>query len=372
MNKSSNNKVFIDGIIFSLQTNGGISVFWGEIIKRMVRDRCDFLLLDAGNSAHNNIRKCLEIPAQNIVSETNLHTVFRRLLSINAPPGYLFTSTYYRSSGKSHCCQLSVVYDLTHEHHISGLRSAMHSWLKKRAVKQSKHTVTISQSTKKDILHTFQFVNANAVSVIYPGCNDKFFQYQDKSSLSLLGPDKLAHDPFALFVGSRKPYKKFNIAVEAVSQVQGYKLIVVGGGSFSLKEREFLEEQLGGRYGHYENPSDEGLNELYNHAKALLYPSSYEGFGIPIVEAMAAGCPVIASNTSSIPEAGGNAAMLLDNISAHSLAKGIETLKTSGVRSELIERGLNHARKFTWESSYSQMMEVFDLLLGQSYDAVRR
>lgn len=367
MNNLSKPKVFIDGIIFSLQTHGGISVFWGEVIKRMIKDRCEFLLSDTPTSRRNDIRKSLEIHEENISAEPQATSLLQRLRPIKVPQDYLFTSTYYRSPGKQHPCQLAVVYDLTHEHHIPGLRSAVHSWAKRRALRQAHHTLTISQSTKNDLLNRFKFIKSDSVSVIYPGCSSEFFQFRKKASLSSHGQLQGPRVPFALFIGSRKPYKNFDVAVEAVTRVRGYHLTIVGGGPLSMKERKLLEAQLGGRYDHHQGVSDEMLNVLFNHANVLLYPSTYEGFGIPIVEAMAAGCPVIASNSSSIPEAAGEAAMLIDNISAHSLAEAIVRLKKDDVRCELIGKGLEHARKFTWESTYSQLIKVFEVLYKKSY-----
>jgi mannosyltransferase len=106
------------------------------------------------------------------------------------------------------------------------------------------------------------------------------------------------------------------------------------------------------------------LNALYNHAHALIYPSSYEGFGIPVIEAMAAGCPVIAVGTSSIPEAAGDAGLLLDRADADAVAELLNRLTDAAFRDIVKSRGLLNAQRFSWEDCYQKTLSFYATVLG--------
>ena len=110
---------------------------------------------------------------------------------------------------------------------------------------------------------------------------------------------------------------------------------------------------------------DDHLPHYYSSACVLVFPSLYEGFGFPPLEAMACGCPVITSNTSSLPEVAGDAALMVDPYDVDGLAKAIaEVLTNDELRKEMIERGLAHAQKFSWEKAVKQTLEVYEKVAG--------
>ncbi|MCD8476512.1 MAG: glycosyltransferase [Shewanella fodinae] len=150
------------------------------------------------------------------------------------------------------------------------------------------------------------------------------------------------------------------MAVEAISMTRDLRLNIVGGGPLSSNELKLLESKLPNRYTVLGNLSDEELNYQYNVSYALIYPSSYEGFGIPVVEAMKAGCPVIACRLSSIPEVAGNAALLVDSPSATLLYDAICLVPSK--RQNLIQTGFAQASKFSWERTFSQMNTIYNEL----------
>ena len=125
----------------------------------------------------------------------------------------------------------------------------------------------------------------------------------------------------------------------------------------SRDERSFLEREIPGRYEHVGSVTVERLSEFYNRASCLVYISSYEGFGIPIVEAMKAGCPVVALRKSSLPEAGGSAAIYIETASEGDLVQAIRRLEHPDVRRRAIEEGVAWAARFSWDESVRRLAE---------------
>ena len=140
-------------------------------------------------------------------------------------------------------------------------------------------------------------------------------------------------------------------------------LLLVGGGTLTQEERTLLQKKLSGRFNHQQKVEDRQLNIFYNRAFCLLYPSSYEGFGLPLLEAMQAGCPVVSVNSSSIPEVCGSAALLARSIDAVSLGMEVDKLRDGEYRQQLIESGLNRAALFSWDSCVDKTLKFYTELL---------
>ena len=120
-------------------------------------------------------------------------------------------------------------------------------------------------------------------------------------------------------------------------------------------------------YFHYQGISAEDLNILYNNAFCLLYPSSYEGFGIPVLEAMRAGCPVVSTNLSSIPEVAGDAGLLVNNIKVEEFVKEIEKLEDNEFRDKIIAKGLEQSKKFSWDRCFEETFEFYKEVVGKKF-----
>ena len=206
-----------------------------------------------------------------------------------------------------------------------------------------------SKNTKKDLLHFYPEFSKKDIRVVYNGMS---------SDYSAIPNDKSDNQkkPFFLFVGSRVTYKNFNFVVNCIAQSNDFHLKIVGS-KLNSNEIHLLNTQLGNRWEVYENINNTELNILYNNAFSLIYPSSYEGFGIPLLEAMKSGCPFIALNASSIPEVAGNAGVLLENLSINEFNKA--AILISKDRINIVNKGFEQANKFSWDICYGEILKIY-------------
>ncbi|MDT4851313.1 D-inositol-3-phosphate glycosyltransferase [compost metagenome] len=169
-----------------------------------------------------------------------------------------------------------------------------------------------------------------------------------------------------LFVGARSGYKNFESVVRALAGLKDLSLVCVGGGSFSNSERELLESNIPNRYRHAGFLSNAQLNYEYNRSLCLVYPSLYEGFGIPVLESMRAGCPVIAVNSSSIPEVAGSAAILMENGDVEEIKAAITYVMVNENRRDLVEKGFGQSRNFDWDKTFIKTISIYEEVLGKT------
>ncbi len=205
------------------------------------------------------------------------------------------------------------------------LRSDNSRVWKKNAIKRADHIICISNNTKNDLMNIYN-LKENSISVIHHGY--KSLCTYDNNTTSF-GINKLR--PFILFVGHRSGYKNFNKFLKGFSTskrlMQDFDILCFGGAKFSVAEILNIEA-LGFKDGQvrYVNGSDAELSFLYSQSRAFIYPSLYEGFGFPLLEAMAFNCPIIASNTSSMPEVCEDAALYFDPNNSDDICQKIEQL----------------------------------------------
>jgi glycosyltransferase involved in cell wall biosynthesis len=232
---------------------------------------------------------------------------------------------------------------------------------KLKAVNRADHVICISENTRKDLIEIAN-IAASKTSVIHLG----FGLTEENSPLT----DKIINRPYLLFVGHRGlGYKNFGRLLHAYAASprlrQDFDLVCFGGAAMSAAEQALVTE-LGGRPEKVRRiGGDDGiLASLYAHAAALIYPSLYEGFGIPVLEAMSLKCPVVCSNSSSMPEVAGDAAEFFDPFKIDSIAAAIEKVVYSvEKRNELISRGLDRIKQFSWAKCARQTYAVYESLL---------
>jgi mannosyltransferase len=162
-----------------------------------------------------------------------------------------------------------------------------------------------------------------------------------------------------LFIGGRAGYKNFEYAVQIIGELPELYLQIIGGGELTDREIALLKKHLPDRYEYYQSLSNKELNIKYNEAKFLLYPSLYEGFGIPVLEAQAAGCPVVCCNVSSLSEIAGDAAIYISGKDMANDLCSISNLEDRDYYHHIVEKGLNNCRRFSWKKCAEQTYEFY-------------
>ncbi|MGE8720185.1 glycosyltransferase family 4 protein [Leptospira terpstrae] len=224
--------------------------------------------------------------------------------------------------------------------------------------------IAISESTKIDLIE-FYGIPDKKIEVIHLASNLHLAQNIES---------KLVWKDYILFVGERGGYKNFNNFVIGISEIiKKYKLNLVfaGGGKFSFEERETLKKyNILGKSIQIPFKSDAEIKCIYQNALAFVFPSLYEGFGIPLLESMSVGCPVICSNTSSFPEVIGDAAITFDPWYSESISEAVEKLiNSNSIRKKLISKGLERSKQFTWEKTGEKHLKVYKQLLESSLES---
>jgi glycosyltransferase involved in cell wall biosynthesis len=363
-------KLIFDNIIFSLQKTGGISVVWYELIKRAIEDsEIQTKFIESKN--HNLFRKFLNIPNSSLIKNSFDFipiNIQRYLNPIKVEPNGIFHSSYYRTAHNSKIINVTTVHDFTYEYFRKGFPKWLHSLQKANAIKNSKRVICVSENTKKDLLKFNPNTEPTKIHVIYNGVNEVYqvIKNADKNLKNLIPFSK---NEYSLFVGDRKSgYKNFIIAVKACRKVK-IPLVLVGGGMLNYTESSFLTHELGANnFIHLKGLENSQLNILYNNAFCLLYPSFYEGFGIPVIEAQKAGCPVIAVNISSIPEVIGPVSTLLENPTVENIAEMMNQLKDdSDFTNTQIKIGLKNSSRFSWDKCYQETKQVYKQLYAEYF-----
>ncbi|MBS3992791.1 MAG: glycosyltransferase family 4 protein [Bacteroidetes bacterium] len=355
-------KITYDNIIFSLQKAGGISVVWYELLNRVLNDtEIDSQFIE--HKSNNIFRNQLNIRTDTILE--NPYSKFpvscQRYLNLKLEISGLFHSSYYRTSNSKKSINITTVHDFTYEHFRSGITKNIHSYQKYRAIQNSKKIICISENTKKDLLHLYPHIDENKVAVIYNGVSDNYKVLDVNPTNVLAEFMSFKTKEYAIYVGDRKSeYKNFVLGVE-VCKDSKTPLVIVGGGQITSMEQKFLNQKLGKSfYVHFENLLNESLNILYNNALCLLYLSSYEGFGLPIIEAQKAGCPVIALEKSSIPEIIGPVSTMISNKNIPEIVEVIKILKSNNsFFYNQVNIGLNNSQRFSWDKFYKQTKDVY-------------
>jgi mannosyltransferase len=352
--------LILDNIIFSLQKAGGISSIWNELVKQVnCSSNFNSFFIEYPNATDNLYRKEVIINKKKIIEKIanpKINHFFNPYLKFDEP--FIFHSSYYRISKNKNAKNVTTVHDFIHEYTRKGMPKYFHHLKKKRAIYSSDAIICISQNTKKDLLRFFPKVDEKIISVIHNGIS-KEFDIRNKKSEELI----LQYGNYVLFVGARHvPHKNFTPVVDALENHRNLNLVIIGGNSLDDNEIAFMNKKIKNRYFHISGVSNQKLNELYNDAFALIYPSLYEGFGIPIIEAQASGCPVIATNASSVTEIATGSALLIEKGTSEEISTELNKLYNFEFRKSIIDLGYNNSKRFTMEKMISEILKVYKSL----------
>lgn len=259
----------------------------------------------------------------------------------------------------SSVARIVTIHDLVWKHAGKTMRPLsrfMEYILMPQAIKNADLIVVVSKSTANDIRETYPEAS-NKIRVVYPG-------------LTMLSGDEkklnpLISSPYILFVGTLEPRKNLYRLMKAFSLLReenkDISLVLSGGKGWGNVNIEKLTQELGlgNSVIHVGYVTDQQLSNLYSNALFLAMPSLYEGFGFPIIEAMSYGKAVVTSNTSSMPEVGGKAAVLVNPLDEHSIAAGLRDLLNDHKRKKIESEAKNNAYRFSWEKNAENLWGVF-------------
>lgn len=364
-------KILYDQQIFSFQEYGGISRYFYELIKGVSKTG-DEVSIDGIYSNNIYLPKLkkgtikvlpnLNFPHKNVIL-FYLNSFFD---SNNLKKGNfdVFHATYYHPyflkylKGKPY---VVTVYDMAHElfsKNVGGLADKTIEY-KRKTICSANKVIAISENTKKDLIKIYG-IPEEKIEVVYLGNpleNIKPF------------PIKNLPDRYVLFVGNRRGYKNFNFFIKSIASFinddSNLYLVCAGGGKFSGEENSLLSK-LGilEKVKQVAFKKDEELAYIYKNALVYVLPSLYEGFGMTALEAFSMGCPVVASNTSCVPEVCGKAAVYIDPKNAKSIKNGVGKIMTDEIlRNKFVKLGFEQIKKFSWDKTIADTLKVYEEVL---------
>ncbi|HRN69547.1 MAG TPA: glycosyltransferase family 1 protein [Candidatus Woesebacteria bacterium] len=249
----------------------------------------------------------------------------------------------------------------------------LQNWTRYSA-KNAAKILTISEASKNDIIKFYE-VPKDKVVVTHLGIRQDLGNKKETINMEKLSEKYNVSKPYILFVGTLQPRKNIERLIEAFSQlklqnekIQDVDLVIIGKKGWLYEPILAAPEKFNvvESVKFLDFVTDEDLPAFYKNAECFVLPSLYEGFGLPILEAMKYDCPVVTSNISSLPEAGGDAAIYCDPEDVHDIAKQIEKVVTdTNLRSDMIKKGREQIKKFSWKKSAEQTLEVLQQIVKQ-------
>jgi glycosyltransferase involved in cell wall biosynthesis len=357
----------------------GIGTYIRNLLRHLARiDReNEYVLLcqesDMGVAATlgENFRAVLE-PADNYSIAEQIHVpwvLMREKPDVYHAPHYVLpVAVRSRSVVTIHdCIHLMFPQYLPNRAAYAYARGAMWS-----AARRSDRILTVSEASKRDILHFFN-VPPDKISVVYNAIDERIWEEPPPEDIARVRERFQLDQRFVLYAGTIKPHKNLVRLIEAFAQLrkgefEELKLLIIGDEISKLPalRRAVHSYKLHKHVRFLGFLPDETLAALYRLASLFVFPSLYEGFGLPPLEAMASGTPVVTSNVSSLPEVAGDAAVLVDPYDVSSIVEGMRrVLSDSALANELRRKGLIRARDFSWERSVARTHEIYQLVGGR-------
>ena len=231
----------------------------------------------------------------------------------------------------------------------------------KRRISYAAHIITVSDFMRGEIIKKLK-IPPEMVTTVYEAPDQGFYPRTEDSINIMLKQNKWPKN-YMLFVGTLEPRKNLGVLIKALARMKNKVPLILAGWQ-GWGDKQWLSEirslQLEQRIYIANYVDEETLASLYSGASAFVYPSVYEGFGLPVLEAMACGCPVICSRVASLPEVAGDAALYFSPHDPDELAHRLDmVVEDSAVKNNLIERGVHRARQFSWQKTAAQTLSLF-------------
>ena len=358
-------KIFFDYNIFYRQKYGGISSYYFNLFEEFNKNNVPFFACPIFNKNRYiravkknifsiNIIECPSI-FYNLIDNAN-YQISKSFLKIYDPD--IIHITYYNKNilKYKNAKKILTVYDMITEV-FPNKENLQLSKIKEQSIESSDHIIAISETTKRDLISYFN-VPSKKISVIYLGVN-----------LTSQSIEENKKENFILYVGSRKSYKNFENFLYSIRSssllYQDFNIVCFGGENFSkydkdiLKKYKFEMTKIKFIYG-----GDEILKKLYSTARLFVFPSLYEGFGLPILESMANSCPVLCSNSGSLPEIAGDAAIYFDPRNFESIRGSIESaIYDDTLLDNLSKKGFERIKMFSWGACAEQTLNLYKKII---------
>jgi glycosyltransferase involved in cell wall biosynthesis len=364
--------VIFDHQIFSLQKFGGATRYFRNLVQAFIenpeiRIECQLGLSDDG--IHNSpIGSSIRGSSWGPI--TPKHGLLR--YSINEIFAYYYKMKYEKNSTPRvhHCTYIYPPHPVRNAalvvtHHDCTLerfheqfhRSSVTIKAKKKIYEQADRIIAISNHSKHDLM-TFYDIPESKIHVVYHGVEQPLLIDMTSS------PSGTDARPFLLYVGARTFYKNFNGLLKAFAKSNSqdeFRLLAVGGGSFTTGEIDLIRKlRIEDKIINIPYASQLELAWLYYHAHGLVYPSTYEGFGFPPLEAMSMGCPALVSNSSCLPEILGEAPLYFESENDDDLCEKLDSLcYNSELRTSLVKKGMTVVKLYTWKRSAHETLSVY-------------
>jgi glycosyltransferase involved in cell wall biosynthesis len=353
-------KILVDGVFFQL-AQSGIARVWSTILPRLTQfQNVEIYLLNRGGCPSIPSIKYIDFPSYTATSTAADSFLIDEIGAHFAVD--VFTSTYYTSPIS--IPSVLMVYDMIPEILDFDLTARM--WQEKEiAISFARRFACISANTKTDLLKFYPEIANNLATVTYCGVDRTVFHWRSADETADFRRRYNLVKPYYMLVGSReqhKGYKNADLFFRAAKERTDFEfdILCVGG------EPEISSAQLRGLPSRIAvrrlDLTDEELAQAYSGALALVFPSLYEGFGMPVIEAMACGCPVISTKYGSLGEVASDAAELITGHDVNEMVAALQRVRRAERRAEMIERGRARSTEFSWDV----MAEVFHRLLKEA------
>lgn len=361
-------RVAYDHQIFGWQRYGGISRYFYELARQMdANEAVDFKIVSPLFVNEYLLASALPVAGIHVPQIRRTGRLCRELNRWMAPIAIrhfnpdLVHETYYSQGtvAPRRAKVVITVHDMIHELFPNDFSKwDGTSREKASAIKRADHVICVSENTRRDLVRILD-VDPAKTSVVHHG-------YELSQAPAGI---RRCNEPYILYVGSRGGYKNFDSLLQAYAASttlhNNFRLVAFGGGSLTAREQAHVEDLSGGKWDvlHFSG-GDDMLADLYSFAEVFVYPSRYEGFGIPPLEAMSCACPVICSDRSSLPEVVGEAAGFFDPESVDSLVDALnQVVFDSSFRSSLIDKGRLRCADYSWRKCAEETLEVYGRLI---------